>query len=57
MDKLQSVTIAAHFFFVAVAQSRLAEKKRGDAGLIHLHAFDAVGRDSAFDERMLAEYF
>ena len=55
MDQLERVTVAAHFFFVAVAQGGFAEEERGNAGLVHLHAFDAVGRLGALNDGCLAE--
>ena len=56
MDQFQGVAVATHLLLVAVAQGRLAEHEGGDAGLIHLDSFDAVGRNGAFDERMLAKH-
>ena len=56
VDEFQGVAVAAHFLLVAVAQRGLAEHERADARLVHLDAFDAVGGNGAFDERVFAQH-
>ena len=55
VNECEGVTIAAHFLLVAVAQCRLAEDERADAGLVHFDAFDAIGGDSALENRVLPQ--
>ena len=56
VDEFQGVAVAAHFLLVAVAEGGLAEDERADARLVHLDAFDAVGGNGAFDERVFAQH-
>ena len=55
MNQLQCIAIAAYFLLVTVAQMRLAENDGENACLIYCHAFNTVGRNGAFDQRMFAQ--
>ena len=56
VDELERITVASHFFFVPVAQSGLAKNERSDTRLVHLDAFDAVGGNRAFNQRVLPQH-
>ena len=55
MDECEGVPICAHFFFVPVAQQRLAEDYRANASPIHCDALDPIGRDRALNQSVLAQ--
>jgi len=57
VDEIEGVAIAADFFLVAVLEVGLAEDDGADAFLIDFNAFDAVGGDGTFDQRVFAEHF
>src|SRR5206468_12958391 len=55
VNEPQRIAITAYFFLVTVAQSRFADNHWHDSILLDGHAFDPVGRDGAFDQRMLPQ--
>jgi len=55
MNELQGVTVFPHLLLITVAQVRLPEEYRPDPRLVYLDALNPVGRDRAFNDRVLPQ--
>ena len=57
MNEFERLTVSADFLLVAISQECLAKHNGADARGFDFDAFDAIRRDSTFDQSMFAKSF